>query len=136
MPDHLNAAIELHDSVVGSLAHVGQVVQLALRPAYMHKSVAEPGVDDGIGVVQNVILEFDGGQIEGNIEDLPADIFDGDLQVGSQIFDNMIPLPSEVAETVRLTLFISPDNRKLSVSGQGLKVIMEGEAVYVEEFRR
>ena len=135
MSENLNVAVELHDSVVDSITHVGQVVKICLRPAYLHKSVGQPGLADGIGLVQDLILEFGNGQIEGNIGDLPSDIFSGNLQVGLQTFENMIELPCNIPEAVSLTVFLSPDNRKLSVSGQGLRIHIDGDAVYVEEFR-
>jgi hypothetical protein len=47
----------------------------------------------------------------------------------------MIALPCDIVEQhVCLTFFHSSEYRKLSISGQGLKVSLKGEARYVEEF--
>jgi hypothetical protein len=96
MLEKLNSAVELHDSVVDTVWRSEQTVLLALRPAYIHKSPGQPGVDDGIGLVQNIVIEIECGQIEGNIGDLPADVFDGEFQSGSQTFPNMISLPCDI----------------------------------------
>lgn len=111
-------------------------VEIALRPAYVHQSVGRPGVDDGIGLVQNVVISIEEGSVTGNLGELPSDIFDGEFDVSQHAFPNMIPLPCDVAGSVTLTLFLSPDNRKLVIFGKRITVRLDGQASYVEEFRR
>ncbi len=41
----LNQAIEIHDSVLGSIEVVDRTVTLNLAPAYIHRSLGEPGAD-------------------------------------------------------------------------------------------
>jgi hypothetical protein len=134
--DKLNAAIELHDSVVAEISRLENTVEIALRPAYVHQSAAQPGVDDGLGLVQNVVISVEEGSVTGDVGELPSDIFDGEFEVGQQAFPNMIALPCDVAGTVALTLFLSPDNRKLVIFGKRITIRLEGQASYVEEFRR
>lgn len=136
MSDKLNAAIELHDSVVAEISRLESTVEIALRPAYVHQSVGRPGVDDGIGLVQNVVISIEEGSVTGNLGELPSDIFDGEFDVSQHAFPNMIPLPCDVAGSVTLTLFLSPDNRKLVIFGKRITVRLDGQASYVEEFRR
>lgn len=81
----LNAAIELHDSVVESFVHSEGAIQIALC-AYIHKSEGKPGVDAGSGFVQNVTIEFGTVQIDGDIGDLPADIYSGSFYAAGQTF--------------------------------------------------
>ena len=131
----LNAAIELHDSTVDSVIQAGQVIRIALRPAYIHRSAGNPGIDPGSGYVQDFILEFDAAHIEAGFGALPADVFDGALLAGNQQFTNVISLPCDIAAPVSLTLFLSPDNRRACVSGLSVKAVPAGEAVYVEDFQ-
>jgi hypothetical protein len=132
--DALNSSIELHDSTVESVVRDGRLIRLALRPAYVHKSLGIPGSDPGSGYVQDFILEFSNARIEVDFGRLPAEILHCELFVGNQMFDNIIHLPCEVTGPVTLALFLSPDYRKALVSGDGMKVISAGDAVYVEEF--
>ena len=132
----LNSDIELHDSVVADVSRSDVTVEIALRPAYVHQSSGQPGIDDGIVLVQDLVVAVENGSVVGDIGDLPADIWDGDLKVGSQVFDNSIPLPCDMAGPVALTLFLSPDNRRLVISGKRVTVTLLGESSYVEEFRR
>jgi hypothetical protein len=136
MPEALNSGIELHDSVVVSVAQSGDVIHLTLSPAYIHKSIGKPGIDAGSIFLQDLVLEFQCGRIGGEIGDLPADISDGDFQMGSQIFPNWISLPCEVAGPVSLRLsLLSSDYREIAISGSGMKVVPLREGVYLEEFR-
>ncbi len=134
--DKLNAAIELHDSVVAEISHLDRTVEIALRPAYVHQSAGQPGIDDGIGLVQNVIIAVAEGSVTGDVGELPVKILDGDFEVGHQAFHNMLALPCDVAGSVTLTLFLSPDNRKLVILGKRMIIRLDGQASYVEEFRR
>jgi len=135
VPGPLNAAIELHDSTVESVVQVGQVIRIALRPAYVHRSAGNPGIDPGSGYVQDFVLEFGTARIEAGFGPLPADVFDGEFLAGNQQFNNVISLPCDIAAPVSLTLFLSPDNRRASVSGLSVKAVPAGEAVYVEDFQ-
>jgi len=134
--EKLNAGIELHDSVLAEISRLESTVEIALRPAYVHQSVGQPGVDDGIGLVQNVAISVEKGSVTGDVGELPSDIFEGEIEVGQQAFPNMIALPCDVAGSATLTLFLSPDNRKLVIHGRRITIRLDGQASYVEEFRR
>ncbi|MDP9114430.1 MAG: hypothetical protein M3O20_12215 [Acidobacteriota bacterium] len=103
MSDKLNAAIELHDSVLAEISRLESIVKISLRPAYVHQSIGEPGVDDGIGLVQTVVISVEDGSVTGDVGELPSDIFHGEFEVGQQAILNMIALPCDVAESVTLT---------------------------------
>src|SRR4051812_20514294 len=120
MAERTNCAIGLHDSVVGSIWRSETTLNVTLEPAYIHQSVGRPGVDDGIGISQKLRMDFENGNIEGDIGELPANIFDGKFQAGSQVYANTIALPYDTSERVSLTLHLSPDNRSFCVSGHGI----------------
>ncbi len=129
----LNAAIELHDSTVEEVRFANGNLAIAVS-AYVHRSTGTPGIDNGSGWVQGVIIDFQNGTIAGNVGDLPAGIFDGDLQIGLQTFSNMIALPCDEVGPIYLTLFLSPDNRRLVLSGDRLTIRPQEEGRYVEDF--
>ena len=130
----MNEAIELHDSVLDSVKESGSKITVALRPAYIHKSLGEPGVNDGVVELQDLCFEFASGQIEGTLADLPADILDGELQKGSDRLSNMIALPCEFVGQVRFAVHLYPDYREVIISADGLKITPEGESRYLEDF--
>lgn len=133
MANQLNSAIELHDSVLGSIKSIEGSLLIELLPAYIHRSFGEPGVDAGQGFTQDFVLEVENGRCESIPGELPADIIDGDLQVESSNFRNTIKLPCEVVGALRLTIILA-DNRIISISGNALTATEAGVAVYVEEF--
>ena len=133
--DKLNAAIELHDSVVAEISRVGSTMEIALR-AYIHQSAGQPGIDDGIELLQNIVISIEGGSVTGDVGELPSDIFDGKLEVGEQAFRNIIALPCDFSGPLTLTLFLSPDNRKLVTLGKRVSIRLDGPASYVQKFRR
>ena len=134
MSESLGTSIELHDSVIGSIALAEGAAYVAFRPAYIHRSAGEPGVDAGSGFIQELMLEFPSARIDGDIGDLPAAIFSGEFHVESRMFPNTISLPCKIEGAVSLVLFLSPDNRKIAISGCGVKARVDGEAVYIDEF--
>jgi hypothetical protein len=134
--DKLNSAIELHDSVVEEISRSDNAVDIALRPACIHQSAGQPGRDNGIAFIQDAYISAEEGSVTGDVGELPNDIFDGDFEVGPQALPNMIELPCDIVGPVTLTLFLSPDNRKLIIVGKRFTVRLEGQASYIEEFRR
>ena len=135
MPVSFNFGIELHDSTIESVSHTDQMVQVALRPAYVHRSSGVPGVDSGACYVQDFVLEFRNARVDASFGALPADIFDGMLVAENCTFDNLIPVPCDLGGPVSLTVFLSPDNRRISVTGFGMKAVPAGEAKYIEDFQ-
>jgi hypothetical protein len=135
VPESFNSAIELHDSTVDSVFQIDQTIRVALCPAYVHKTSGIPGIDPGSGYVQDFILEFTSAQVEASSDVFPAGILDGRIRTSSDVFRNMIPLPWDIEGPISFTVFLSPDNRRLSVSGMGMKAIPTGQAIYVEDFK-
>ncbi len=134
MDNVLNAAIELHDSELGGIKHVSGALVLEFRPAYIHKSKGRPGFDAGIGVVQDLAIRIEDALIEGDFGEIPACVLHGELQIGTETALNLIALPCDIVDSVRMSLHLYPDYRKVSVTGRRIKVMIEGEATYVEDF--
>lgn len=76
-----NRAIELHDSTFDGVRKDGTDLTLRFSAAYTHQSGGKPGVDAGSGWVQEAILHVRGGSVNGEIENLPCDLWDGDLRL-------------------------------------------------------
>ena len=93
-------------------------------------------MDDGIGGWQACTLTFENGTVEGAVGELPTDIMHGELIVGGEIQSSLLSVPREILhESVSLALFLDPDYRKVTVSGESLRVVATGDFEYVEEFR-
>lgn len=132
MSAELHHIIELHDTKMVGLIEVGTQMILFLR-AYIHQSEGRPGWDAGSGWVQAVALTFTEGSLEGELPELPADIWEGSLIMADNVLRNYIPLPfiyrGDVALRIRL------DNpADIVITGKQAVLTRIGEAVYVEEF--
>ncbi|MGA2050187.1 MAG: hypothetical protein ABSG96_21005 [Terracidiphilus sp.] len=130
----MNAAIEMHDSVCLAVEVDRSGHGFVLLDAYVHRSGGEPGRDPGEGGVQRIRISFASMTIDGEVGDLPADIFEGSLTVGTSIQDNMVPFPATYAEAVGLSIMLSDEARVVIVSGMRLSIEPEGEFKFVEEF--
>jgi hypothetical protein len=128
MSNPSNAAIELDDSVLESISMDGKSVRLLFEPAYRRRRAARPGVDAGLGFVQNSILEVENGRVEGEVGSLPTEIFDGSLQLPSDISENVLILPPDPSGPIEVILQLAPDNRRICITGSLLKVQATSEA--------
>ena len=129
----MNRSIELHDSTIARVADEGTVAIIFLRPAYIHESEGEPGVDAGNGIVQNVELRISEAEIRSAPTLYPCNIVSGTLKVGEQLHDNLIPLPRLGSAT---TVFecATIQNETLFIRGTGVTVVLTGERQFVESF--
>jgi hypothetical protein len=60
-------------------------------------------VDAGTGWVQEALLHFQGGSLEGEIRELPCDLWNGWLRLGDQSCE-MIPVPLDYDGAVEISL--------------------------------
>jgi hypothetical protein len=125
-----NQAIEFHDSTFDGIRRDGTDLILRFSAAYIHQSTGKPGVEAGSGWVQEVLLHVSGGFVEGEIPELPCDLWDGDLRLGGQSFD-MIPIPLHYEGEVEISL---ERHRRMRITGTGIRVELIGAASHVEEF--
>ncbi len=115
---------------MAEISRLESTVEIPLRPAYVHQSVGQPGVDDGSGLVQNAVISEEEGSVAGEVGELPCDIFDGEFEVCQERPQSMIALPCDVAGSLTRTLFLSPDNRKPIIFGKRITVKLDGQAFW------
>lgn len=130
----MNVAVEMHDSECLAVERDDPGSGFVLLDAYVHRTEGIPGVDPGEGGSQRIRIRIEAMTVEGEIGQLPADIYEGSLTIGSVIQENMIPFPATYSDPVRLTLMLSIDARVIVLSGTGLAIESEGEFQYIEEF--
>ena len=126
----LNRAIEFHDSTFDSLERVGANLTLRFSAAYIHESNREPGRDAGSGWIQEARLHVIGASLSGEIPELPCDLWDGNIRLGTDLFQ-MVPIPLDYKGIVEINL---EQNGKIRVVGTGVRLELVGEPKYVEEF--
>jgi hypothetical protein len=84
------------------------------------------------GGVQRVSMKITGMTKEGSVGDLPALIYEGSLQVGTEMQGNIVPFPAIYTVPVRLSMMLSEDARVVVVSGNRLSIEPEGDFRFVE----
>ena len=130
----MNSAIELHDSTLAAIDIVGGEARIRLEPAYLHRSLGTPLVDDSTGWVQNITLIASHAEIESTPTELPIWIWEGGLEVDGETFENCISLPLQASGAIVF--------RAVTIKGESLVVrctrlvsLELGEPVYSEEGR-
>jgi hypothetical protein len=129
----MNTTIEIHDSTVAEISERDGTVMVHFLPAYLHKSEGRPTFDSGTGWIQEARLIFAEASISGDFPDWPCDIMGGEIIVGGERHDNLIPVPLEVAKLIELRL-ICDSIHTVTVTGQGVRLELVGEPRYVEDF--
>lgn len=130
----MNSLIELHDSKVAEIGERDGTVSVHFLPAYLHKSEGRPGLDSGTGWVQEARLIFVDAAATGDFPDLPCDVVDGELVVGTERHDSEIPVPLVVTAHTKLRL-VFDSLHTVTVTGRGVRLELLGEPRYVEDFR-
>jgi hypothetical protein len=128
----MNTAIELHDSKCLALEINRSGSGSLLLNAYVHRSEGEPGVSKGEGGVQKVRLEMDEMELDGEVGDLPAYIYEGAIAIGESVQDNLISFPATYSGAIRISLMLAEDARVIAVSGTRLSIEAESEFRFVE----
>ena len=100
-----NSAIELHDSIISVITHQADTIAIHFAPAYIHKSEQSPGIDAGTGWVQDAKLIFYNASMDGRIPVLPEDVCDGEIVIGSDEYQNTIPIPLNATHNVNLHVY-------------------------------
>jgi hypothetical protein len=130
----INSAIELHDSTISAISYQGSSITVHFTPAYIHKSDQRPGIDAGTGWIQDAKLKMDNASVHGIFPELPADIWDGKIVIGSEEHKNTIPLPFAVVQNIVIHIeFCTGDHVKIEGAGAHLQLL--GECKYIEDFK-
>jgi hypothetical protein len=128
----MNAALEFHDSEVGSVSVSGGSLFVRFAAAYVHQSEGRPGVDPGGGYVQQVELFFRGAQWVGVPHLCFGRLSDGQLREGEQI-KRLVPLPYESCAPVEAEL-VFQNGECLSVKSESASLHSMGEPRFVESY--
>ena len=79
-------------------------------------------------------MVFKDASVEGALPDLPGDILDGELIVGTERHNNAIPIspPSSLPIQLRITF---DSTHIVTIIGRSIHVELFGEPQYVEDFQ-
>lgn len=130
----MNTTIEIHDSRVAEITEQNGTVTVHFLPAYLHKSEGRPAIDAGTGWIQEARLIFSEASISGDFPDWPCDIMGGEIVVGGERHNNLIPVPLEVAKPTELRL-ICDSIHMVTIASRGVRLELVGTPKYAEEFR-
>lgn len=129
----MNRWLEFHDSDIGGVTNDGADLILHFRPTYVHESAGRAGTDAGIGSVQDVSAIFVDGSILGAMPVLPAEILDGEIQLGEVTHDNGFPFPHSHQGRTELRLTFGT-GEKVVIIASGCVWKEAGPARIIEEF--
>lgn len=129
----MNSALELHDSTLAGLSEREGSVIVALRPAYLHKSDGQAGVDAGTGWWLDLDLRIAGASVEGSPSTFPVEIMDGSLEASWVKHDNVVPFPLPVGGPIELILVLEAGGR-LVIRGSEITPEPRSEPKYAGKF--
>ena len=124
-------ALEFHDSVLASVERAGDELRLLFEPAYVHRSLGEPGQDVGTGWSVNALLTLFGAAVCQIPANLPCDIWEGSIRIGESAFDNVVPLPLDRAGETQIEIELN-SGKILNASGTRVRLIAVGVYEFVE----
>jgi hypothetical protein len=90
--NHMNAALEFHDSKVQQICSVDDTLRIIFSAAYIHRSQGRPGIDAGIGYTQRVEIVFSGASWSETISECRGAISDGELSINGEVH-SLISVP-------------------------------------------
>lgn len=125
-----NWAIEIHDSTLESIERNGSTL-VAVLSAYLHSSAGSPGASPGSGWSQTAHIEIGDGNDNG--VGTPVGLIGGKVDLGDEVRDNLIPIPLTHEGPVRVELETAK-GETVVLAGNGLRVVLLGSAVHIEEF--
>jgi hypothetical protein len=128
----MNTAIEMHDSVCLAVELDGCGRGSVLLDAYVHRTEGKTGRAAGEGGVQRIRVSVEGMTVDGEVRDLPANIYQGSFTIGESTQDNIVPFPATYSESISLSMILSDDARVVTVSGTRAALEAEGEFRFVE----
>ena len=133
----MNQEIELHDSVIEDVVRKGNDLVVLFSHVVVHESPGTPGVDAGVCLSQEATLRISNGRSSPETLQWPVRITDGELRLGDQLLDNMLPTSINHQGPTLLSLLVYDDDSvftQLSISGTGLCVVTHGLAEYLDDF--
>jgi len=129
-----NEAIEFHDSVLKQIDREGDEVRLLFRPAYVHRSSGEPGVDPGTGWSVDVdLILFDAMSLS-VIPSLPGNVWEGTLRLNESVFRNIVAIPFEASGSIALRIELMSGD-VVEATGTRARLGVIGGYTFVESFK-
>jgi hypothetical protein len=125
------SGIEFHDSQLLAVNVRDAVVELRLA-AYVHAWDSGREIRRGTGWIQPVSITLTGAHASAVKEPLPVDISGGDLTIGAQDLDSLVPLPFAAAERAVLRLELTT-GQTFEAAGITVEVKATGPARYIED---
>ena len=131
----MNEAIELHDSELVAATFSGGEAVVSLSPAYIHRSIGQPGTDAGSGLLQPATLTLSSVSLTSEPTRLPATISDGYLRIGSDLHTNIIPASGTFSGAIELSLTLSTAET-LTIRARRISIQLHDEPSFVESFNQ
>lgn len=125
-------AIEFHDSKLRAISWVGRDALLEMR-VYVHRSDGGPGRDGGEGWFQDAEVLIAEAAVRAELAGGVLWVIDGFAEAAGERFDNLLPLPCDLAGDVELSL--TGAEGTFRATGRGLRVTLKGEQGPVERFK-
>jgi hypothetical protein len=137
--------VELHDSVVVAMHPEGRTLIIRLSPAWVHRSVGEPGRDEGTVWNQDAIVRLEEAVDVGEPADFPSWlvggnapsiglsfnnwIYDGSVTVGDHSPLYLIPAPIDLTGDVLFSLHFGSSSLRISAKRFCLDLVGEPEFI-------
>lgn len=127
-------SIELAGSVIASVTRQQGEVVVRFEPAYLIKTMT--GSDERTKWKQNVELVFTRATLEDMEQvDFPMPCAGGDVGENIYTYRDMIPVPLESRGSAHCDLGLADTAQRIRVQAEGLKLVQEGVAKYIEHMR-
>jgi hypothetical protein len=129
----MNRSIEFHDSELAAVAVDGASCVLKFRPAIIHESEGEPGVDAGRCVLQDVDLTCNLARVAGMPLSFPVAVSDGEFCNVGGTASGVVRLPVAAGGGVTLRL-VTVRNEVLHVDAMKVRSSLLNDAKFLEQF--
>ena len=133
----MNRGIEFHDSVIKDVIREGEDLLVTFSRVVVHETLGTPGVDAGICVSQMATLRFKGGMLSPETLLCPVCITDGELRLGDQLLDNMVPVHIDHVGPTQFSCNVYDSHAVftlLRMTGAGVQIRMHGKPDYMDDF--
>jgi hypothetical protein len=131
-----NRIIELHDSEIAVIFYWEEDTVLIFSCAFIHQLEGVQGHDPSSGWCQRAELVIENANTLDEDMSWPREIDHGYLQLGSEILNNEIPIPLDYKGNVTIKVLTRDDEndyREIEIKGDGAKLTLLGEPVYIKE---
>lgn len=124
-------ALEWHDSVLHRISSHREIVDLCLRPGYLHVWENAEGRWLGRGYLQDLDVRIFEAHWSGAELHEPKPIADSELRISGRLGPTLLPLDSRYLEPVEIDLVLV-SGASIRVRGSGLVVEIQGNRRFVE----